>query len=307
MTKSMYELTGIFLCPFHTIYSALHTPEECCCSYNTSILLCNRLLNLKTNQMKKIFIILLSAAAITSCKKDVGNNNKAETFKGPELQVYSGKAWTTIQTDEKGSPNFVMITVDDNALNSLPVGEDKEGAEFTLQLNGSANIAPFNHVALDWNPHGHEPTGIYDKPHFDFHFYMISAEEQMAIPAYEEDSTKFLNYPGEGYMPENYVPTYGGVPQMGTHWVDITSPELDATNPQPFTQTFIYGSYDGKVIFAEPMITLDFLKNSNNFERAIPIPSKFQQTGYYPTKLRISKHDGVTDIILEGLIYKQAS
>ncbi len=51
----------------------------------------------------------------------------------------------------------------------------------------------------------------------------------------------------------------GGVPQMGAHWVDVTSPEL---NGSTFAQTFIYGSYDGQVNFYEPMITLDFLKNA---------------------------------------------
>lgn len=255
--------------------------------------------------MKRIFIITLAATAfITSCKKD--NAHTSAELKGAQTQVYSGKAWTTIQTDNSGASKTITISIDDNALNSLPTGEGNEGKEFVLNFNPAANIAPFNHVSLDWNPHGHEPSGIYDKPHFDFHFYMISEADQMAIPAYEQDSSKFLNYPSQDYMPQNYVPIPGGVPQMGTHWVDVTSPELNPQNPQPFTQTFIYGSYNGKVIFYEPMITLEFLKNTSNFERNIPLPAKFQQTGYYPAKLKIAKHDGVTDITLDGLVYKQA-
>lgn len=91
---------------------------------------------------------------------------------------------------------------------------------------------------------------------------------------------------------------------MGKHWVDSTSPEL---NGQPFTQTFIYGTYNGKVTFYEPMITLDFLKDNDSFVRSIPQPEKFRKTGYYPTELRIRKHDGVTDVILEHFVLRQKS
>ena len=55
------------------------------------------------------------------------------------------------------------------------------------------------------------------------------------------------------------------------------------------------------------MITLDFLKNNSNFERAIPQPAKVQKNGYYPTKERVVKHDGVTEIVLDGLVYRPQS
>jgi hypothetical protein len=82
-------------------------------------------------------------------------------------------------------------------------------------------------------------------------------EDQMSIPAYEVDSTKFLRYPAQDYMPSTYVAIPGGVPMMGAHWIDVTTDEL---NGKPFTQTFLYGSYGGKVSFFEPMIILAFLK-----------------------------------------------
>jgi hypothetical protein len=55
------------------------------------------------------------------------------------------------------------------------------------------------------------------------------------------------------------------------------------------------------------MITLDFLKNANKFERAIPVPGRFQKPGYYPTKMRVTKHDGVTEVLLDGFVKRQAS
>jgi hypothetical protein len=91
---------------------------------------------------------------------------------------------------------------------------------------------------------------------------------------------------------------------MGVHWLDFTSPELSGAQ---FTQTFIYGSYDGKVTFYEPMITEAFILANSGFVRTIPQPAKVQVTGYYPTKMRIEKISGITNIILEGFVLRQAS
>ncbi len=85
---------------------------------------------------------------------------------------------------------------------------------------------------------------------------------------------------------------------------DGTSPELAK---QTFTQTFIFGSYIGKVTFYEPMITEAFIKANPAFERTIPPPSNFQSSGYYPTKMRIQKIMDVTNIILEDFVYRTVS
>ncbi|RYY11325.1 MAG: hypothetical protein EOO04_35440 [Chitinophagaceae bacterium] len=164
-------------------------------------------------------------------------------------------------------------------------------------------LTPFKHIGLDYNPEGHEPAAVYGLPHFDVHFYLMSETERMAIPPYEVDSSKFVAVPTKEYMPVNYIALPGGVPQMGRHWADVTSPELAG---QKFTQTFIYGSYNNNVTFYEPMITLDFLKVTSSFTRDIPQPSKVKVSGYYPTKMNVSKHDGLTDITLMAFVYRDA-
>ena len=258
--------------------------------------------------MKNLVPVVFAIMALTtSCEKD--NDTKGGTYNGPETTMYNGRTWTSVTFDNNGNPQSVSISINDAAINSLPLhgdGHDHSNS-FAVQLASLPAPIVFDHIGLDWNPDGHEPDGIYTKPHFDVHFYMISKAAQEAIPPYEVDSSKFLQYPAPGYMPPTYVPTYGGVPQMGTHWVDVTSPELDPVHPQPFTQTFIYGSYAGEVIFYEPMITLDFIKNNLPFERTIPQPAKFAKAGYYPTKLRVTKQDGVVQVVLDGFIYRQAS
>jgi hypothetical protein len=47
---------------------------------------------------------------------------------------------------------------------------------------------------------------------------------------------------------------------MGNHLLDSQSPELK--DSLPFATTFIYGAYEGELIFWEPMITLDFLQKT---------------------------------------------
>ncbi len=260
--------------------------------------------------MKNFFLLSIGVSFLfASCKKD-DVHEQNNIFKGPVVQVHAGKAWTWMQLDRYGKPERLAITLTDAALNSVPVGDDGHDHDhsgdnsWTLAFHPKAGVTPFNHVGMGWNPEGHEPPGIYDIPHFDFHFYMMTPAEVAAIPPYEVDSLKFKNWPAPAYFPANYFNPGGGVPQMGAHWVDVTSGEF---NGQEFTQTFIYGSFNGKVTFYEPMITLDFLKNNSNFERNIPQPAKFQKTGYYPTKMKVVKHDGVTEIILDGFVHHTQS
>ena len=259
--------------------------------------------------MKKVILFgAIATILIVACKKNV-ENEKNGIFKGSETQIFSGKAWTWAQLDKSGNPERLAVSLTDAALNTASTSGQGHGGHssmpmWTLKFHSKVGVNPFDHLNLGWNPMGHEPEMFYGKPHFDFHFYMMAPSEVAAIPPYEVDSSKFKNWPAPEYFPATYFNPGGGGPQMGAHWVDVTSGEF---NGQGFTETFIYGSYDGKVNFYEPMITLEFLKQSSNFERAIPQPAKVQKNGYYPTKLKVVKHDGLTDVILDGFQYRTAS
>lgn len=254
--------------------------------------------------MKKILILFAASALLFSCKKN-NDDSKAGVFKSADVALFQGKTWTSVKLNQEGNPEQLTVTIDSNALKSVPLGPDASTDEqentFIVPLHNFAKATtPFQFIMLDWNPHGHEPAGIYDLPHFDVHFYMTSQDEVMNYT----DQAKMDNMPAAAYLPPTYISPIPGVPMMGRHWIDFTSPEL---NGQLFTQTFIYGSYDGKVTFYEPMITLDFLKSQTNFSRSIPQPQKFAKEGWYPTKMRIVKHDGVTDIILDEFVKQIAS
>ena len=160
---------------------------------------------------------------------------------------------------------------------------------------------PYQFVELDWNPKGH--GGPYVAPHFDFHFYRISLAERNAIdpsdPSYAE---RAANLPATEEMPAGYAahhtlmgitPAQAVVPKMGLHWIDLSSPELPPRN-QPFTATFIVGSWDGRVIFDEPMITRAFILSQRDVPGAsdsiIPVPSsqRYTPAGFYMTGYRAS-------------------
>lgn len=257
--------------------------------------------------MKKFFLLaFLGSILFTSCKKD--DKAKDNIFIGPLQQFQHGKAWTWYEVDNNDKPLRLAVAIDEAAMSSLDrtaPGDEGHHHENNVVLKFHSKAAtPFNHVSLGWNPHGHEPDFIYGLPHFDFHFYTITPEAVAAIPVYEADSLKFKNCPAPEYFPSTYFNPGGGVPQMGVHWLDFTSPEL---NGATFTQTFIYGSYNGQVTFYEPMITEQFILDNPAYERAVPQPSKYQVTGYYPTKMRIAKINGITNIILEGFVLRQAS
>jgi hypothetical protein len=258
--------------------------------------------------MKKYFILSLTAIAVlfSSCKKDDAKPGN-RIYKGPEVTFQHGKAFTWYETDGNDKPLKIAVNINDAAWNSLDTSSQEGGHHHNnhalLNFHPKVDANIFNHVELGWNPHGHEPEFIYGLPHFDFHFYNVSTAEVASIPPYEVDSTGFLNLPAAAYMPPTYFYAGGGVPQMGTHWLDFTSSEL---NGSAFTQTFIYGTYAGKVTFMEPMITRAFIEANPTFTRSIPQPAKVQKTGYYPTKVRLARNGTSRDFIMEDFVFRTA-
>ena len=250
--------------------------------------------------MKKILILFVTASTVLfACDKD---KNKEKQYSSEKATLHSGKVWTSAKVDKEGKPLTVSVVIDDAAMNSVPVGQPSDHmspANNLLIPISDKSGTPFKFAMVNWNSSGHEPDNVYTLPHFDFHFYTSTQNEVMNYM----DEQKLEATPDAAYIPSNHL-AGAGVPMMGKHFIDLASPELAG---QTFTQTFLYGSYDRKVVFWEPMITRDFLKNNSNFERSLPQPSKFQQAGYYPTKMKVSKHDGITEISLEGFQYRQAS
>jgi len=158
---------------------------------------------------------------------------------------------------------------------------------------------------------GHEPAGVYDLPHFDFHFYTVPVEVRNSIvPSDPAFATKAASFPAAEFRAPFYLdaatarsvaPALATVPLMGLHWLDVRSPELQMLtgHPEafkPFTKTFIYGSWNGDFIFDEPMITRAYIVSKRGavdpavVDEIVPVPAaqRYAPNGYYPNAYRIT-------------------
>jgi hypothetical protein len=241
---------------------------------------------------------------------------------GPPAQVGRGRARAYVLLDATSRNALELgVAFDEEAMEGLPAPSHQHGGAenphehvdmhaYDLKLPAK-NPTPFKFVELDWNPGGHEPPGIYDVPHFDFHFYTITPEQRAAIdPAAlgaEQYGAMSGNLPPAAERAPGFVALAApgqpvmAVPRMGVHWSDMRSPELQAMlgNPagyRPFTTTFIYGSWDGRFTFLEPMITRAFIMGRRDAttpaarDSVIPIPTaqQYRPAGQYPAAYHVT-------------------
>jgi hypothetical protein len=114
---------------------------------------------------------------------------------------------------------------------------------------------------------------------------MISEAEKQLI---DVNNPAMNRVPDSSLLPPRYIGEEGGVSGMGKHWVDVASPELSGA---PFKTTFVYGTYDAKVIFHEPMINREYLLTKPDTLMNIGKPAKVALSSHYPTQYRI-RYDG---------------
>jgi hypothetical protein len=278
--------------------------------------------------MRSMALVVLAMAGLAwSHSKetlDPGTVAEARLRYGAPIQLGNGKARTYVLRDSTtGAPTEVGIALTEAALQGLPETGPHGGnghehyASYLLELP-AGHGTPYRFVELDWNPKGH--GGPYTAQHFDFHFYRVSREERDAIdPSRSDYAAQAADFPAPAELPAGYVsshllmnlaPAQAAVPKMGLHWLDTGSPELPPRN-QPFTATFIIGSWGGKVIFDEPMITRDFIlahRDSITGGTTIPVPAsaRYVPAGFYMDSYRVSfdRSAGEYRVALTGLSRK---
>ena len=241
---------------------------------------------------------------------------------GASVAMGNGRARTYVITNGMtGHPVEVGVALSEQALEGLPMHSPDHGpgthgpySEYLLELPGD-NPTPYRFVEVDWNPTGH--GGPYVAPHFDFHFYRVPLATRNEIDLKAPDfEAKAARLPAAEELPATYAsshvllnttPAGMTVPRMGLHWVDTRSPELPPQN-RPFTATYIMGSWNGQVIFDEPMVTRDFIlaqRSGPASGAAIPVPAaqRYVPAGFYPASYGISWDEGAREyrIALQGL------
>ena len=246
-------------------------------------------------------------------------------------------------TQRVGSrPVAVGWRVSDDVLEGLPTDQPNEGKwcydknsdgkldrmtectggfETKLDLNGHFRQAvdtPLNYVLANWNPMGHMPPHVYDLPHFDVHFYLNDNSERLAIrpgPCPNlvncDDYKLGKDLPDDKYVAPDYADMDAVEPAMGNHLIDPTGPEF---NGETFTHTFIYGSWDDKITFYEPMITKNWLSALRAGDQAsecyaMKLPDAWQQSGRFPTRYctRHLSNRNELQVSMEGFVYRRAA
>ncbi|MEO6348686.1 MAG: hypothetical protein ABIO60_12335 [Aquaticitalea sp.] len=278
---------------------------------------------MKTNHFKLLTALLLLIFCFNCAKEPLDkepsntiNNdgillNKkihSNTFYGPNVKLGNGKIRSWIRINSDNVPEEIGVEMTSGAMENLPSNE--AGLSIVLPLHHKAQeVTPYDHIYVNWNPHGHEPQGVFSVPHFDIHFVMTSVAEREMIPAWAPGSidAMFNNYPPQGFMPSNYGTPPGPFTAeiaMGKHWAPMNLVAF-----LPFTKIMIYGSYDGEVVFLEPMITLAYLRSPEAFTIPFSQPEYFQLSTYYPTEYNsyFDSHNGNRMISLGGFVYRDAA
>jgi hypothetical protein len=241
---------------------------------------------------------------------------------GSAQRIGDGTVRTYVLYDpaNRSVPIEVGIALSAKALENLPAPMAKHGATDAMSSHfdtherllamPAQNPTPYKFIQFNWNPGGHEPPGVYDAAHFDFHFWTVSNDvRESIVPEKGDFAAKGGRLPEEQFRSQFYVDNATAahapaaavtVPKMGLHWLDVRSPELQGLvghpeRAQKFTKTYIYGSWDGKFVFDEPMITREYLAAKGTAEGAnrdemieMPTPARREVAGYYPRAYRIS-------------------
>jgi hypothetical protein len=250
---------------------------------------------------------------------------------GPADVLGDGTARTYVQSSA-GAPRAVGIVLSDAALDGLPteatdglrcydvngddaVDEMEECAgghahELAFGTGSRATAEPYRWALLNWNPHGHGAPGVYTYSHFDFHFYLQSLEERNAIRPgpcgivvhCEDHARGVVPVPADN-LPVGYQDIGAVEVAMGNHLVDQSGPEWHG---EPFMKAMIFGSYDGKISFIEPMVAREFLVRLRSGAQTsgcypVPQPRQWQAPGWYPAEycLRHRANRGELTVSLE--------
>jgi hypothetical protein len=260
-----------------------------------------------------------------------GTAGYERTLKGQVQQIGAGTVQSFLTLDPNGAPVAVGVTLSAGALEQLPPVPNTVSRCFDLDGNGrhtghecigdeerildlpadSSAGLPFRWISVNWNPAGHHNTP-YAQPHFDFHFNTVDRSRVEAIApgrcgelADCGDFKRATRPVPARYLPSGYIDVGAVVPRMGNHLLDSQSPELK--DSLPFTSTFIYGAFEGELIFWEPMITLDFLQQTQDACIEIRQPNAFRESGYYPTQYCVRQdRRGQRTVSLERFRYSEA-
>jgi hypothetical protein len=286
---------------------------------------------MKTSQVVSAIAVILGALSLGS------SATRPARILGAPSSLGKGTVASYSEFDASGALKAIGVVFSASAFDALPTPPSDGHRCFDANNDGVIDLAtecsawhervlpvpsevsqrtdvPFKWALLNWNPHGHVPPGVFDKPHFDVHFYIEPIENIFALQRgtcgaefLRCDQFALASKPlPRNYMPPNFQDLGAASPAMGNHLLDPTAAEFHG---EPFTRTWIYGVYDGRVIFYEDMVALSYLRSKPDACVPIQSPDAVALAGYYPTRSCVRYAPGKDEytVSLEDFVLRKAS
>jgi hypothetical protein len=281
---------------------------------------------------------VVSTVAATLAAFSLGYSaQSAARVLGTPSNLGNGTVASYAEFDGAGAPKTIGVVFSAGALDALPTAPSDGHRCFDANNDGVIDTpsecsawhervlpvpseasrrpdVPFKWALLNWNPNGHIPKGVFDKPHFDVHFYIEPIENIFALQRgtcglefLRCDQFALARKPvPRNYVPPNFQDLGVAAPAMGNHLLDPTTHEFHG---EPFTRHWIYGVYDGRVIFWEEMLALSYMLSKPDVCVPIQSPDAVALTGYYPTRscVRYAPVKDEYSVSMEDFVLRKAT
>ncbi|HET9960166.1 MAG TPA: hypothetical protein VFQ61_37000 [Polyangiaceae bacterium] len=243
-----------------------------------------------------------------------------------------GYVQTFIHRNSDGSLRAIGVQIDQVAMDTLPMEPVNDGAT-CFDQDGDGELdphmecsgghervlffpkvdgLPISWIMFNWQSMGHAPMNVFDKAHFDLHYFIqdyISRNFIRTGPCGTQvncdDFDKAMRDIPAPFFPVGFENVGGVAGRMGNHLVNKSEAPF---NGEPFTQAFAYGEYDAHLSFFEPVVGTDYLKTRPNTCGAIKPPPAVELSGLYPKKYcsRFRADRGDYIMTLEDFEYRAA-
>ena len=256
---------------------------------------------------------------------------------GPARVLGNGTVASYAEFEESGAPAAIGVVFSADGLEGLPsvhsdgnrcfdanqngsiemMTECSHWHEFVLPLPSDASTRadiPFKWALVNWNPYGHIPPGVWDTEHYDAHFYIEPIETIFALQRGTcgiefircDQYEKAIQPVPANYIHPDYEDVGAAAPAMGNHLIDPSAPEFSG---EPFERHWIFGAYEGRIIFYEEMVSRSFMLTQPDACSDIKTPEAVALTGYYPTRSCVRYAPGPDEytISMENFILREAS
>jgi hypothetical protein len=237
----------------------------------------------------ELFPGVLIAFAVVSALGVRPAFGQAGSYVGPAVTIGKGEAYAMVRTGADGAVTSIGVVMTAAALEGLPAAAPGEHSDFPYELpmpaTGPKTVV--DHVVVNWEAAGHAPSKVYDVPHFDFHFYVVDREavEKVVFSSPDASGAPDQQPPAE-LMATGYVlPPGTAKSKMGVHAVNPAGGEFQQ---QPFNTAFIYGYYNKRLTFIEPMVSLAYLKSKPSVSLPVSRPATYSWPGAYPSSYRVA-------------------